>query len=189
MNQNNTFQLWIGLGNFSQQYIHTRHNIGSDFLWYLYPKESWTDYKLFFFINKNFNNNCIFIIPKLYMNVSGEIFKDIYLKKIILEHNPEIIIIHDDLEIPFGQFKFRNNKERGERGHNGNRSINNALKEIQGKKYITPYYLSIGIGRPEDGIIDKWVLRKFSLQEIHDLENIIYTNLKKQVSILLKEEL
>jgi peptidyl-tRNA hydrolase len=130
----------------------------------------------------------MFIIPKLYMNVSGEIFQDYYLKKIILTDVPEIIIIHDDLEIPFGQFKFRNNKERGERGHNGNRSINKALKELQGKQYVIPYYLSIGIGRPADGLVDQWVLKKFSLSEVNNLESVIYPNLTQQLSIILNKK-
>lgn len=41
-----------------------------------------------------------------------------------------MIIIHDDLEMSFSQFKFKNNKEYAERGHNGKRSINKPLKEI-----------------------------------------------------------
>jgi PTH1 family peptidyl-tRNA hydrolase len=174
--------LFIGLGNFSEQYIYTRHNIGSDFLLYLYNRKSFEESKLFLHINDTIGNKfCLFLIPKLYMNVSGEIFRDTYLKKIIRENKTKIIIIHDDLELSFGEFKLRNNKERGERGHNGNRSVNKVLKEIQGLQYQIPYYLSIGIGRPDDGLVDKWVLKKFSLKEICDLEDIIYPKIKKEL--------
>lgn len=178
--------LFIGLGNYPDQYKHTRHNIGKDFLLFLYDN-LFQEKKLYLIHEEIINaQNCIFIIPQSYMNTSGDIFKDNYLKKITLEGNVTVIIIHDDLEVPFGKYRLRNNKERGERGHNGNRSINLALKSIQKENYKQPYYLSIGIGRPNDGIIDKWVLKKFYSAEVSNLENDIYPNIKNELIQIIK---
>lgn len=177
----------IGLGNSPIQYQYTRHNIGKDFLFFLYNKNLFTENKLYYSYNDTIENqDCSFIIPNLYMNNSGDIFKDNYLKKIAMQDNTKIIIIHDDLEVPFGKYKLRNNKDRSERGHNGNRSINQSLKSLLKEKYTQPYYLSIGIGRPANEEIDTWVLKKFNSLEITALESTIYPSIKNELSHILE---
>lgn len=180
----NKKHIYIGLGNFPDKYTYTRHNIGKDFLLFLYNNQFEIN-KLYYHHNLFINNTeYLFIIPNTYMNNSGDIFNDINLKNII-KNNCQITIIHDDLQIPFGKYKLRNNNDRGERGHNGNRSINKILKEIQKTNYIQPYYLSIGIGRPINEEVSDWVLKKFLNTEIIDLENNIYPAIQKEFFTVL----
>lgn len=177
----------IGLGNHPDQYRYTRHNIAKDFFLYLSDRKM-EENKWYSYFNQIINDkDCLFIVPKSYMNVSGDIFKDQSLKNTILKGKSKVVIFHDDLEIPFGEFKLRNNKERGERGHNGNRSIVKILKDLQSKDYVSPYYVSLGIGRSRDIEVDSWVLKKFSTDEIVQLEEVLYPEIKKELSFLLNQ--
>jgi PTH1 family peptidyl-tRNA hydrolase len=171
----------IGLGNFPPQYKYTKHNIGKDLLLFIYND---FNNKKFYSSREEIINNktCLFIIPNTYMNTSSQIFQDQNLKKIYMSDSKiNTIIIHDDLELPFTKYKFRNNKDRGPRGHNGNRSIIKELQNLQKEKYTQPFYFSIGIDRPKDGKVDSFVLQKFNIDEITQLENIIFNNSIKEL--------
>jgi len=76
--------------------------------------------------------------PKSYMNVSGgpvASLRDFY--KVPTE---QIIVVHDELDIPFGAVRLK--RGGGDNGHNGLRSISSAVG--------SPDYLRVrvGIGRP-----------------------------------------
>lgn len=180
--------IFIGLGNPDSQYKKTRHNIGKDFLIWKAECENHIvreekSFKYFSFQEHNKEVFCV--MPILYMNNSGFIFNETYFKDILKEKNKNtIIIIHDDLQVDFGKFKLRINNERGDRGHNGNRSINSHLKLIQGSHYTKPYYLSIGIGRPDQESVEKWVLKKFNFQELTKIENLF-----PSINMLLKTQI
>ncbi len=177
--------IFIGLCNYPDQYIYTRHNIAKDFLLYIY-QNSFIENKFYLYTNDIINSkNCLFIIPNFYMNNSGDVFKDSYLNNLLFNVNIKIVIIHDDLELKFGQYKLRNNVDRGERGHNGNRSINASLKNILKMKYRQPYYISIGIDRPIDRQIDKWVLQKFSNEEINYLKYTVFPEMKNKLNEII----
>ena len=101
--------------------------------------------------------------PKTYMNLSGEsiiAIKDYY--KIDIEN---IIVIHDDLDLPFGTVKFKVGGSHG--GHNGLKSLDANI----GKEYIR---VRIGIGKPQDRAdVVNYVLSNFSKEELNKLEDII----------------
>ncbi len=67
------------------------------------------------------------------------------------------VIVHDDVELPFGSVAFR--LGGGSAGHNGLRSVSAALG--------TPDFwrLRIGIGRPQRGDVSSFVLCRFSPDE------------------------
>jgi len=75
--------------------------------------------------------------PVLFMNLSGEPLKQLSFKP------ADLIVIHDDLDIPFGQVRVKFGGGSG--GHKGLMSITTALG--------TPDFVRIrcGIGRPEAG--------------------------------------
>lgn len=167
--------LVVGLGNVGEKYSLTRHNVGfmlvDEALLTLNSKTS---------INKsNFkaavfkHNETLFVQPQTYMNNSGlsvQAIKEYY--KIPIEH---IIVIHDDLDLPFGTVKFKIGGGHG--GHNGLRSIDAHI----GKEYLR---VRIGIGKPQrkEEVVN-YVLSNFSKEELKQLQGIINHTLKAIQSI------
>lgn len=161
--------LIVGLGNIGDKYQLTRHNVG--FLVIDEIAKSLTTSN----INKANFKACVqksgynlLIKPNTYMNHSGEsvgAIKEYY--KIDMEN---IIVIHDDLDLPFGTVKFKIGGGHG--GHNGLRSIDSHI----GKEYIR---VRIGIGKPankED--VANYVLSNFSKEELNNLKGIISHTIK-----------
>jgi peptidyl-tRNA hydrolase len=173
----------IGLCNFPHEYTWTRHNIAKDFL--MASDLVFEEGKNFLLHSQENDTSIIYwIIPKTYMNVSGDIFRDNMLKQLYQKYEEiQTIVIHDDLAVSFGQYKIRANKDRGPRGHNGNRSIINALSKLCGSKYEQPVYFSLGIGRSEIEPVDVWVLKKFNSEEQEKLIASIFPAAKE---VLLK---
>jgi PTH1 family peptidyl-tRNA hydrolase len=116
-------------------------------------------------------DNAHFLMPETFMNLSGEsVFAAASFFKIKLE---EIIIVHDELELPLGTISLKYSGGLG--GHNGLRS----MKKCFGSADF--WRLRIGIGRPDsrlpgeggpegsgEGIYD-WVLTNFSASETEKL--------------------
>jgi len=77
----------------------------------------------------------------------------------------DIVVIHDDLDLPFGALRFKRGGGHG--GHNGLKSIDSKI----GREYIR---VRMGIGKPEHrGEVVSYVLGKFSPQEEKDLSDFI----------------
>ncbi|WP_320033331.1 aminoacyl-tRNA hydrolase [Halarcobacter sp.] len=156
--------LIVGLGNIGEKYELTRHNIG-----FLVIDEMTKSLNTSNINKSNFKADVfksgynLFVKPKTYMNLSGDAvvaIKEYY--KIDIE---DIIVIHDDLDLPFGTVKFKIGGGHG--GHNGLKSIDSHI----GKDYIR---VRIGIGKPlnkED--VANYVLSNFSKEELNKLEGII----------------
>ncbi|MBE0428774.1 MAG: aminoacyl-tRNA hydrolase [Thermoleophilia bacterium] len=93
------------------------------------------------------------LLPQTYMNLSGEAVAEAARKK----HVPpeRIIVVHDDLDFPFGTVRCRLGGGAG--GHKGLESVTGRLG--------TPAYnrVRLGIGRPDDPAVDPrdWVLSPF----------------------------
>lgn len=89
--------------------------------------------------------------PQTFMNSSGLVISYLTKKGIKPEN---ILVVHDELEIAFGQVKSRLGGSA--RGHNGLRSIIEAC----GPEF---WRLRVGIGRPEGQVsVGDYVLQKFS---------------------------
>lgn len=69
----------------------------------------------------------------------------------------DLLIIHDDLELPFGQFAWRTGG--GLAGHNGLKSVRDSIGTAEFRR------LRLGIGRPDRGSVQSWVLGRFSPDE------------------------
>jgi len=153
-----------GLGNPGDKYKNTRHNIG-----FLVIQEITKSLLPTNINNPNFQAivqksfSTLYVRPQTFMNASGESILSIVDYYDIPNEN--IIIIHDDLDLPFGTVKFK--KGGGHGGHNGLRSIDSHI----GKDYIR---IRIGIGKPEHKIdVANYVLSDFSKIELEELESII----------------
>jgi len=105
----------------------------------------------------------ILLKPQTFMNLSGRSVAEVSrFHKIPCE---EIIVVHDDLDIPFGRVRLK--KGGGHGGHNGLRSI---LSDIGTGDFIR---LRIGIGRPVRGDVVDYVLQPFSVNEMQDLASVL----------------
>ncbi len=171
--------LIVGLGNIGEKYQLTRHNIG-----FLVIDEITKNLSTSNINNPNFQSSLLksgynlFSKPTTYMNNSGlavHAIKEYY--KIGLEN---IIVIHDDLDLPFGTVKFKIGGGHG--GHNGLRSLDAHIT----KEYIR---VRIGIGKPQDkSDVANYVLSNFSKEEINRLQDII-THTIKAVETLKTEDI
>ncbi|MEO1082537.1 MAG: aminoacyl-tRNA hydrolase [Pseudomonadota bacterium] len=137
-------QLIVGLGNPGAQYEGTRHNAGEDFVRELARRGGVSlrsDSKYFGDVGEVFvgRHRLRLLVPTTFMNRSG---KAVAALASFYKLEPEqILIAHDELDIPPGcaRFKF----DGGHGGHNGLRDIVPALGN---RKDF--YRLRVGIGHP-----------------------------------------
>ena len=159
--------LIVGLGNPGKKYDKTRHNCGADFVQLLSEnlKVSLQKEDKFFSLygNKILNQVKVHLcIPTIYVNESGKTVSSIinYLKI----SNEQVLVIHDDLDLPLGKIKLK--EAGGHGGHNGLRNIINSLKGDANFKRMR-----IGIDHPEkEEDVVKYVLSKFTKKERQLLE-------------------
>ena len=161
--------LIVGLGNIGEEYKNTRHNIGFEILNKLVEKNEtdWevkklADYSSF----KKKGSQFILIKPSTFMNKSGKAVRYWALKEKIPLQN--ILIITDDLHLPFGSLRLRSKGSPA--GHNG-------LKDIENQLNTSSYArLRFGIGqktRPFDQV-------KFVLDQWNETEK---TRINKRISV------
>lgn len=124
----NMSYIFVGLGNKGEEYEHTRHNIGAEVLFAFAKKQKaeWkNDNTLFAMKTKVLigEKNIQFLFPQTFMNLSGKTTSALKLNPKKLE---ELVVLHDDIDLPLGTFKIIFN--RGSGGHKGVESINRSLK-------------------------------------------------------------
>ena len=160
--------LVAGLGNPGEKYHSTRHNIGFLFLDYLAEKlrVNFTAAKWQAETAKAMfgNEQVLLLKPQTFMNLSGNAVAGAAL---FYKIPPEkIIVIHDDIDMPFGRVKVVIN--RGTGGHNGLRSI---VSLLGSKDFIR---IKAGIGRPVEAIpIERYVLTEMSDSEIESVKGMM----------------
>ncbi|MBD3748164.1 MAG: aminoacyl-tRNA hydrolase [Sphingobacteriales bacterium] len=159
--------LIVGLGNIGQEYANTRHNIGFMVLDQM-AKEAGVQFstmRLASFTEINHKGRTLCLIkPTTYMNLSGKAvsywMKDL---KIPIEN---ILVIVDDLAIPFGSLRI---KPKGSpAGHNGLKSIEGLL----GSNEYARLRFGIGDNFPKGRQVD-YVLSAFDKEEVLALPTLI----------------
>ncbi len=159
--------IFICLGNPGADYKNTKHNAGKKFGEFLLKKFKCSNVRKF---KKGrvveLENGWQIIFLDCYMNSSGSCLKSLLTKCSMLNEQMEnLFIVHDDLDIPFGEFKIQ--KNRGAAGHKGVESIIEALGTQNFGR------IRIGIGRPPDNIpSEKYVLMHFIKEEKKKLEEV-----------------
>ena len=182
-------KLIVGLGNPGLFYTNNRHNIG-----YMCIRRFARDHKIH--LNKKqglarvgqgtINDKGVILArPQTFMNESGEaVIRLVNRYKI---EPADLIVIHDDLDLPAGKIRLR--QGRGSGGHKGIESIVAQL----GKGDF--YRVRVGIGRPdipEDSDIDKeqaiidYVLSGFTRDEKKIIKKVI-PEVSRAVLCLLTE--
>lgn len=159
--------LIVGLGNIGQEYADTRHNIGFMVLDQM-AKEAGVQFstmRLASYTEINHKGRTLCLIkPTTYMNLSGKAvsywMKDL---KIPIEN---ILVIVDDLAIPFGSLRI---KPKGSpAGHNGLKSIEGLL----GSNEYARLRFGIGDNFPKGRQVD-YVLSSFDKEEVAELPMLI----------------
>ncbi|MDQ7042930.1 MAG: aminoacyl-tRNA hydrolase [Sulfurimonas sp.] len=146
--------LIVGLGNPGSDYEQTRHNIGFMLIDALIKRLNAKSVTSTSFLGLTYKTKNHFLLkPQTFMNLSG----DSVVKVKNFYKIEDVIVIHDDLDLPFGSLRFKRGGGHG--GHNGLKSIDANI----GKEYIR---VRMGIGKPEHkGEVVSYVLGKFSEQQ------------------------
>jgi len=155
-------KLIVGLGNPGREYKNTRHNVGFMVLDEYLGKIEWkTKMETQIFQTEINNEQVIFIKPLTYMNLSGlAVSKVVNFYKIDIK---DILVIQDDLDIEMGNYKIKRNSSAG--GHNGIKSI---IQELHTDEFAR---LKIGISKDTQIPTDKYVLSKFSSDDLDKINN------------------
>lgn len=153
-------KLVVGLGNPGKEYKNTRHNIGFMILDNYLGKVNWkTKMENYYYMEEVNGEQIMYIKPLTYMNLSGlAVSKIVNFYKIDMK---DILVIQDDLDMEIGSYKIKRNSSSG--GHNGIKSI---IAELNSEEFGR---LKIGIGKSIQISSDKYVLGKFSTDELNKI--------------------
>ena len=158
--------LIVGLGNIGAEYARTRHNIGFMVL------DAWAEASGVVFETGRYGDRTTIsskgrrfhlLKPSTYMNLSGNAVR-YWLKELDIPVS-QLMVICDDLNLPFGTLRMRPKGSNG--GHNGLGHI----QQLIGQNYAR---LRMGIGNdyPRGGQID-WVLGKYTEEDMKQLQPAI----------------
>lgn len=146
-----------GLGNPGAEYAATKHNVGFMFIDALAERlgaDRWkTDFEAEIADARIGAEKVLLVKPQTYMNDSGRSLGPLlsYYKLA----GEELIVAHDDMDIPAGTIRLRRKGSSG--GHNGIKSI---LAHVGDENFAR---VRIGIGRPPAGwTVINHVLAPFS---------------------------
>lgn len=152
-------KLIVGLGNPGEKYENTRHNVGFIILDNYVNSKNLGSFKSkdngLYLKTRIHDEDVVFLKPQSYMNLSGEVVRkyvDFY--KIDVE---DILVISDDLDLEFGNFKVKLNGSSG--GHNGLKNIELHLSTQNYKRF------KIGISNRKNIDTKDYVLGRFTNEE------------------------
>ncbi len=189
--------IFVGLGNPGEEYKDSRHNTGRILLeWFgkSLGAEWKEDKKLNATVSKVKlgKNQVTLLLPNTFMNNSGKAVGALVKSQKAAE---KVVVIYDDLDLPFGTLKISFNKSSG--GHKGLESIIKALKTEKFTRIrvgISPITQSGKIKKPSGEeavtkvIMGKWkpeettMLKKLSKKINQALETFISDGLQKMMT-------
>lgn len=160
--------LVVGLGNPGREYKDNRHNVGFMLIDHLTvrldARLSRMQAKALVGSVKYEGNKIIFAKPQTYMNLSGQSIQGLTrFYKLPLEN---MIVAHDDLDLPFGAIRIRPGG-----GPGGQKGVASTIERLGTKDFRR---LRIGIGRPP-GRMDPaaYVLQNFAQADLIMLSEIL----------------
>ncbi len=150
-------KLIVGLANPSDKYADTRHNAGEWVIDRLARQFHFQLKEESKFFGKTaraviFGEEIRFLVPTTFMNLSGKAVSA--LANFYRIKPEEILIIHDELDLPPGVAKI---KQGG--GHGGHNGLRDSIAQLGNNKNF--YRLRVGIGHPGDkNLVSAYVLGK-----------------------------
>lgn len=160
-------KLIVGLGNPGSDYVNTRHNMGfmvidnyAKLKNVSFEKEKFGGTFTELFVN---NEKILLLKPLKFINLSGEVLLSFvsYFKISI----SDILVISDDLDMPLGKIKLKENSSSG--GHNGLKNIEKCLGTKSYKR------LKLGISNDKNIDTKDYVLGRFSSDDLIVVKDVI----------------
>ena len=160
-------KLIVGLGNPGIEYAKTRHNAGFLLIDRLCEKLNVTldknKCRAIYGIYRYKNDRIIIAKPQTYMNLSGEsVVSLMHFYGITAE---DLIVVHDDLDLPVGKLRLRRQGSSG-----GQKGMGNIIQLVGTSKIDR-----IRIGISNDKMIDTkdYVLGRFSPEDMKVLDEVL----------------
>lgn len=171
----------VGLGNPTEEYRQTRHNIGwmvAEAFCRKYNTEITNESKYYFSSNiKIAGKNVIVVFPRTYMNNSGFAVQIVAEKHKVPTSN--IIIICDEYNFPLGRLHLKDTG--GDGGHNGVASI---IEYLKANNFMR---LRCGIDKNfGEGELVNYVLSPFSPEELSIRDQMIHRAVEAIEYIIIK---
>ncbi|PYS97675.1 MAG: aminoacyl-tRNA hydrolase [Acidobacteria bacterium] len=162
--------LIVGLGNPGERYERTRHNLGF-MLVDLLARQSNAQVKraeCHALVGRaEIEGRAVELVkPQTYMNLSGESVACLLRKREGLKTADELLVVSDDIALPFGSIRLR---ARGSSG--GQKGLKNIISVLGTDEFLR---LRIGI-RPEHTVSDTagFVLERFTKAQQAEVEKIL----------------
>lgn len=165
-----SMKLIVGLGNPGKEYSGSRHNVGFRCVTHLAKLHGIAfnrqQCRAKVGVGTIEGVDVVLAKPRTFMNASGESVRLLVQRfKVPLE---DILIIHDDMDLPVGKIRLR---ERGSSG--GHRGIESIISCLGSQDFPR---IRIGVGRPageEDDEVINHVLGAFSSQERSIIDEVV----------------
>src|SRR5512141_178413 len=160
--------LLIGLGNPGREYRDTRHNVGFMLIDRLIVRLNARGMKVqskAIVTSAMYEDRKLLLAkPQTYMNLSGQSVQGLaHFYKLPLE---QLLVAHDDLDIPFGLIRLRPSG-----GPGGQKGVASAIERLGTKDFAR---LRLGIGRPPGRMeAADYVLQDFSREEMKSVSEIL----------------
>ncbi|MCL0057463.1 aminoacyl-tRNA hydrolase [Dehalococcoidales bacterium] len=175
-------KLIVGLGNPGRVYANNRHNVGFICLNHFAKTQGIRFDKkqgqARIGIGEVAGSKVVIAKPQTYMNLSGQSVSRL-IKKFNINLN-DLLVIHDDLDLPLGKIRIRQGGSSG--GHKG---VDSIITCLGSEDFIR---LRVGIGRPSEGNIIAYVLSDFTSDENQTITKVI-TRVGEAILCLLSQEL
>lgn len=181
----------VPLGNPGDRYVETRHNVGWLAIDHVRRTRGWPD----LIAEKKLSGrttegqlgseSVVVLYPDTFMNNSGAAVAKLVPKQAV----EDLIVLHDDIDLPFGQIKI--SQGRGGGGNNGVASI---IQKVGAKNFVR---IRIGIAptsfwtgktkRPRGGgPLERFVLQPFTSREVKQLPEL-FAVVDKALEVIIKD--
>lgn len=176
--------LIVGLGNPGDTYVKHRHNVGFQSVKYLADRHGLSfgekQSKARIASGTIRGQRVVLAKPFTFMNGSGEAVAPL-VRWHKLDPQRELLVVYDDLDLPFGTLRIRTNGSAG--GQNGMKSI---IQQLGTQEFPR---LRVGIGRPPQGWDPRdYVLGNWSREQTEQLPEL-YARVADAVELFVAEGL
>ncbi len=176
--------LIVGLGNPGDTYVKHRHNVGFQSVKYLADRHGLSfgekQSKARIASGVIAGQRVVLAKPFTFMNGSGEAVAPL-ARWHKLDPGRELLVIYDDLDLPFGALRIRANGSAG--GQNGMKSI---IQQLGTQEFPR---LRVGIGRPPEGWDPRdYVLGNWNREQTEQLPDL-YARIADAVELFVAEGL
>ena len=160
-------KLIVGLGNPGMEYVKTRHNAGFLLIDRLCEKLDLTldksKCKAIYGIYRHKGEKIIIAKPQTYMNLSGQaVISLMHFYDVATE---DLIVVHDDLDLPLGKLRLRSQGSSG-----GQKGMGNII-DLLGTFKINR--MRIGISNDKQIDTKDYVLGRFSSEDEKVLDEVL----------------